>query len=80
MGAPGDSATDASTGNFDDEGDMGEAGSRGWALDIALDTGALPTSQDDRADRRLMRAGSRGLGRSSPAEHFSFASLSLRHE
>jgi hypothetical protein len=67
MGAAGNSATAASTDNFDDEGDMGEAGSRGWGLDIALGTGALSASQGSRVDRQLARAYGRGLGRLSSA-------------
>ena len=53
MGAAGTSATAASTDNFDDEGDMREAGSRGWALDIALDTGAGSAKPGQPANRQM---------------------------
>ena len=70
MGAAGNSATAASTDNFDDEGDMREAGSRGWALDIALDTGAGSASRS-RVDRQLAQECGRGLDRLSSAGRFS---------
>jgi hypothetical protein len=71
MSVAGNSATDASTDNFDDEGKHGGAGSRGWALDIALYIGALSASQDNRGDRNLARARTRGLGRLSSTRRFS---------
>jgi hypothetical protein len=80
MGAAGNSATAASTDNFDDEGDMGEAGSRGWPLDIALGIGAGSASQGSRVDRQLAQACGRGLADCHRLGASPLASLSLRHE
>jgi hypothetical protein len=56
MSAAGNSATDASTGNFGDEGNMAEAGRRVWVPDIALATGLRSAQLGQPANRQMAQA------------------------
>jgi len=56
MSAAGNSATDASTGKFGDEGNMAEAGRRVWAPDIALATGSGSAKPGQPANRQMAQA------------------------
>ena len=80
MSAAGNSATNASTGNFGDEGNMAEAGRRVGAPDIALATGAGSAKPGQPANRQMAQTRGRVPVNCHRRGATPCASLSLRHE